>query len=427
MRPRILALCLVVAVAVACGGDNGSPTATPPPTATTDPVNATALPPTIPGGAIVTPAPPSTACGQPPAVANPDLAEIEGRIAYSCDGQIWTVAPDGSDALRLTEPQQIDWQDVRLYRVPEDQPPTADEQRQYEMLMDISPRWISEDRIVFASIRDGLRLSAAADPDRPRPYVGAKELYVIDADGSNEERLTEYNLTEGSYRWEGGAGPTDFGPAVECLGVNFCFAGLLSITPTGGSEQLLAVTITEIRFSECCFFAAGLRMEDEGERVLVPGNSVFPVEANEEVRLLEWHGLGDIGLAHIVTRDGENFEHHELRFGDPDVRTLATAGPDEEFAVVYDPALSKDSGEVAYCAYRNLRGPASLLVVSTAGGEAPREVLTGLATGCSAPRWSPDGRHLVVSINNLVTVIDATTGETTPITTGITPDWGGPR
>ncbi len=116
--------------------------------------------------------------------ALPGLADAPGRIAFVCEGQIWTMRPDGSDHVQVTQPTAIDYEHVRPNRVPVEQPLTEQEILELERRMNTSPVWHPDGDIIFASIRDTLALSAASTDEEPRPFVGASELHEVNADGS---------------------------------------------------------------------------------------------------------------------------------------------------------------------------------------------------------------------------------------------------
>ena len=132
-----------------------------------------------------------------------------------------------------------------------DAPPTTQERADLEAQMNSAPLRRSDGSIVFASIRDTLQLSADASTGKPRPFVGASELYVVNADGTGEQRITQFNFTPGSYHSPYSA----FEPAV-CVDPNFCFAGLVNLQPFAArsTDLQIAVRVGEIRFSECCSF-----------------------------------------------------------------------------------------------------------------------------------------------------------------------------
>ncbi len=327
----LLTLALLAAATFACSstkpdGDAAPAVQSPTPAAAQVPPAqptlvslATAVPPTQPPlGATATAAPPGrsppsdTRCGQsllspgdPQATA---LQSLPGRIVFICRGQVWTMLPDGSQQKRITAYQTIDWDHVRLDRVPEYEPPKPGEREALENAMNSSPRWLAGGRIVFASIRDLLRLSAASPETAPRQFVGATELYTINPDGRGEFRVTDFNLKPGSYTGRFGFDPSN------CAGPNFCHAGLLNVEPygTARTQDLIAAGVVEIRFSECCFYSSVVKVNAGGVELLP---SIDPIAAllPESIYGVDWSADDKSLLLTIGTYDSTNRFATDLR------------------------------------------------------------------------------------------------------------------
>jgi hypothetical protein len=254
----VAGLVLLVAAGSACGNSGGDTDEEPTTTAEGTPDSEDGR------GTTPTTTPVASPCSDP-ALAEAalaallGLADAPGRIAYICEGQVWTMRPDGSDHRRLTAETQIDYNLVRLYRVPEDEPPSPQEVQDLKEQMNSWPRWLPDGRVVFASIRDTLVLSTTAEAGTRRPFVGASELYVVNSDGTGLDRQTDYNLTARSYP------SATFDPAA-CDTPESCFAGLVALEPQAASSAgvTVAVGVVEIRFSECCGLTALLGLEDGG-------------------------------------------------------------------------------------------------------------------------------------------------------------------
>ncbi len=344
------------------------------------------------------------------------MAALEGHIVFTCDGQIWTARPDGTGQTQLTHPVAIDWDRVTLFRVPESKPPSAEERAGFEAQMNSSPRWLSDGRIAFASIRDTLQLSAAAPADAPRRFVGASELYVVNGDGTGEQRVTDYNLTPGSYKSSHGE---VFDPAMDCLGPNFCFAGLLTIRPLSAhhAEPLLTVRNIEIRFSECC---SNIVTVDLAGNISALPDILGPTP---EVRLLDLDWSGDDRPMLVTVLKGETI-------GSQVVEARLYAGGTYTTlpqVVAGNMSLSPDATQVAYC---NRPAPSDpwTLGVYTVGEDSARTLATFAVeppTSSCDPRWSPDGTHLVVADGQgRILVVDVATGGAVPVAAGAEPDWG---
>ena len=428
-------LILPLLLLLACSGDDGeeepttvTTTGGPAPTTAVPPTSAveasptivlTPVPPTTSPSATATASPGATGCGEAILGANDpariSLSELTGSLVFACEGQIWTAQSDGTGQMRLTQPEVIDWDGVRLYRVPEGNPPSRQERAELEEQMNSSPRWLADGRVVFASIRDTLRLSAAAPSNAPRPFVGATELYAINGDGTGEQRLTDYNLTPGSYM----SPFSDFSPS-ECLFPDFCFAGLLTITPFSAAnrELLVAVQIVEVRFSECCFLFGLLDISGAAANLTLDRFDDTPAR---DVVGWDWSADDRAALSTLRILDPANQYRTEFH--------LAPAGQSRSLpAYVNAGSLSPDATMVAYCSLENDgRGPWAVQVapVSDEDSRVLFSTESNLATRSCQPRWSPDGSHLVLNDSEgQVIIINVETGDTTPVASGVTPDWG---
>ncbi len=339
---------------------------------------------------------------------------------------------DGKAHSRVTEPTEIDYGQVTLFRVPEDQPPTEQEIFDLDQRMNSSPTWSPTGEIIFASIRDTLALSAAAVQDQRRPFVNANELYAIEPDGSGLRRITEYNIAPGSFNETGP--PRPFEPA-ECESPDFCFAGLvitapLTVSPDGAQ---IAVTVSEIRFSECCGFTALLDKATgelaelrigtgEPEGGYAYGFAWAPDGAEGVTYLWRGNPLGDPYVEELAVRElSSGLETLLVRAGDDD--PLTGLGP---------PAWSPTDDRIAFCARSasTFAAPYTIYITAVEGGESePLLALqpTGIpnAKGRCEPDWSPDGRFIVVSDGaGGILVIDAVTGASAVVARGTQPAWG---
>lgn len=403
----------------ACGDDSGTPPAT-----VETPVPATETPADVPAT--------EGDCEDASLTEDareqlPGIEAAGGRIAFVCEGQIWTMRPDGSDHLRVTEATSVDYDRVRLFRVPEDEPPTEEERQDLESQMNARPLWIPDGRIVFASIRDTLALSTGADPETPRPFVHASELYLVNEDGSGLQRLTDYNLRLGSYPL------SSFEPAA--CDPNLCFAGLLTLRPQAASPNgdQIAVGVTETRFSECCGFAAVLDLNTGAiEKVaLVPAGP----EGGAVLRM-SWSPAGDQAVVHYFRGSplgsGPYFEELAIRdlAGDSESPVIRFGRGEPLSSGIGGMTWSPARDQIAFCARTSFDEPMTVYVMDASGGEpsALQEVPSpeGTVGSLCSPSWSPTGQFVaVVFEGGQILVLDVATGAAAEIARGSQPAWSG--
>jgi Tol biopolymer transport system component len=299
--------------------------------------------------------------------------------------------------------------------------------------MNASPRWLADGRVVFTSIRDTLRLSADAETANPRPFVGASEIYVVNSDGTAEQRVTDFNLRAGSY-------PGAFRPAEACRAPGFCFAGYISLTPMAAARRTntVAVGVVEIRFSECCSYTDLLRFAD-GLARLEQATTLIPGVRREGIRSIDWSG-NDQRLLTAVDSDADmNVPNNELWLYDAaDHRVVGKSSQAQDSGSFTSAALSPDGTQAVYCTLRG-SGPESswaIMAVRLPGGEprvvkelpirAPATAGVSVFTDEAAclPRWSGDGSYVVVgAATEQIWFVEVATGRTFVVARGSQPDW----
>lgn len=355
----------------------------------------------------------------------PGLGDAQGRIAFLCRGEIWTMRPDGSDQQQVTKLPAIDWPNVHLNRDPANQPPSPIEIRKMARGVDQRPRWLPDGGIVFSSERDTSQLSASSPPDQPRLFHGASELYRINADGSDLTRLTDYNFTPGAY-------PFGFDPTQKCLGPHFCHAGLLAITPQSvGPDGSIVVALFEFHFSGCCLLIAVYGKDGSLSQIDVSpddteGGKVFGFAYAPD---------GDRALVYLFrasSAGGSHVEEFDIRNLSSGIDTpLLRAGVGEALeGTLSVPAWSPADDRIAFCGQSQPAQPHILYLMDAGGGDP--KALTSLDTSSAAqsylpciPSWSPDGRFIALdSTDRSVVIVDTETGASADIAIGGQPSWG---
>lgn len=362
----------------------------------------------------------------------PDLARAPGRIAFVCDGQIWTMRPDGSDHQPVTRPTPIDYSQVKSGRGPLGplgQPPGPDEIAGYEQQMNTAPRWLGNDTIVFSSIRDTLTLRPNT-PNGSEFFMSASEVYAARADGSGLERLTGYNLTTDGY-------PGACRPAWGC-GRDGYFMGRIGIAPiaTSPDGRQIAIGIAEIRQTDCCSDVAILDLRT---------NRFTRLEHSTGRRTYETLGTfvwSPEGRRAAVIRNLRDDFWEGPFLWELAVRDLATgretaiyaAGTGTAFGWLAAPAWSPHGDKIAICGYMTPTREAAVPIVLVADLRHNTVATAGLPHDlnpthgyqpCNAT-WSPDGRYLAVAYrSDGIHVFDYVSGHSATIARGRSPAWSG--
>jgi len=284
-----------------------------------------------------------------PSSANSTPAQAGGKIAYDSDvagpRDVWVMNPGGSGKRRLT-------------RGPGDS---------------LHPSWSPDGRrIVFARSR-------AAGVSAGKRQPAGSDLYVMDADGRRQRRLTNDHATEAEPTWSPDGSSIAFvrgscEPTCDIYVVRSDGTGEHRLTRTGASgSPTWSPDGTRIAFTSVHgadrFDIYAINVDGTGVRNLtsnLPGNSVYPSWSPDgQTLVFSYHALCEdciLTLAFIGT-DGSH-----VRYVD-----TGTCCPSE-------PAWSPDGKQIVFQNQQTLR------VIDAAGGSSSRIAFSG---NNHNPSWKP--------------------------------------
>jgi len=313
----ITTVMIVLTLVAGCG--KAEPTATPvPPTATPVPPTATPVPPTatsVPPTA--TPVPPTVtpvsepSPAAPPTPLPPITGSTGGVIAFYSErdgnAEIFIMNPDGSDQRRLT----------------------------FNQFEDSSPAWSPDgSQIAFISDRD--------DPQAGECFPNCLfQIYVINADGSDEHKLVETEFTTHHPDWHPDGTKLSFD-------TEFNLQGDIYVVNADGSDQRLLI--------EDGFWAD---WSPDGTQIALASNR----DGNVEI--------------YLADTDGSN------------QRRLTDSPAWELF-----PAWSPDGVQVAFFSMEVGQRKQDIYVMNADGADV-RQLTDRPHTVDENPAWSPDGARIV--------------------------------
>jgi TolB protein len=316
------------------------------------------------------------ACGQE--AQSPQSGRGPGEIVFTVNtggwGEIWVMNADGGERRRLT----------------------GHAPRGADASGDTGPSWSpTGDRIAYVGTGDSLD-----------EQLDDQELYVMDVDGGNVQRLTSNHDADWSPSW----------------------------SPDG--KQIL--------------FARGRHLGEAGSETSL---YVMNADGSDERLLLRGPRRSPPSFLTGPTwsPDGKQIAFTRIDYSenDMDVSVYVMGIDDKDVVKVADtagePAWSPDGKSIAFVSYRDRLGetcfhdcaPSTEIYVSDADGENPRR-LTRSEADDTSPAWSPDGKRIAFVSDrsnrneheNEIYVIDADGGDPVRLTRNsvwdLDPDWSGP-
>lgn len=262
---------------------------------------------------------------------------------------------------------------------------------------------------------------------------GNKDIYVIDADGENLQRLTYYDHLTESPTWS---------PDGERIAFSSYKTGvprIYEVDRFGGNERMVPalrgegdyITPTYHPDGQTIAFAVLGSQSQSG---------IFTYNLDQDCCLSFLSGGPWYDLSPTYSHDGRWLAFNTLRFGDavPQVMMMPAEGGSAETLSPYAygsggfyaaPDWSPHGELVAFHGRIDRRGRYHILVANLEDGGRVLRQLTSEGNN-EAPSWAPDGRHLVFvgerSWGFGLMVADVTTGRIRPLLSGRRvdlPDW----
>ncbi|MEM7416405.1 MAG: hypothetical protein AAF389_12955 [Gemmatimonadota bacterium] len=264
--------------------------------------------------------------------------------------------------------------------------------------------------------------------------AGNKDIYVIDADGENLTRLTNYNDLTESPTWSPDGQKVAFSSYKE-LGV----PRIYEVDRFGNNERM----IPELR-GKGDYITPTYHPDGKTLAFTVNGSSsqsgVFTYNLEDECCLSFLSGGPWYDVGPTYSGDGRWMSFMTMRFGDhvPQVMIMPAEGGTAETLSPYEyggggfyagPDWSPHGDLVAFHGRVDRRGRYHILVANLEdGGRVLRQLTT--EGNNEAPSWAPDGRHVVFvgerSWGFGLMIADVTTGEIRTLLGGRRvdlPDW----
>ena len=276
---------------------------------------------------------------------------------------------------------------------------------------------ISDQVVTWVTGEPGAAASRIAFAMQPFGNPTGKELYVVDSDGENLERLTWDENIAISPAWSPEA------DRVAYVSYKSGIPRIYELDVETGSERTFAVDEDAQQITPA--YHPGGREMAYG----VVGVGIFSYDVQDECCLEQLTGGQAQNIQPVYSHDGESivFVSNRLGVSTPQVYVMAADGSDPELLSPYrfgrggyfaDPDWSPLAGRVAFAggiARRRVANRYQIFVADIRTGDSRLIQLTSEGNN-EDPSWAPDGRHIVFagerSNGHGVFVVDSATGRT---------------
>ncbi len=247
---------------------------------------------------------------------------------------------------------------------------------------------------------------------------GSKELYVIDYDGENVQRLTNDGSIALSPTW------SPDGSRIAYMSYRSGAPYLYERDLVTGRDRLL---------SDRDGLNATPAYSPNGQTIAfatsVAGNTEIATLDRERNCCLEQHTQGRRfdSLSPSYSPDGRQFVFESNRLGEPHIYVMPVGGGEPRLISDYtygvrgyntSPDWAPEGQKIAY--HSRIGGIPQIMVVDISRGE--RRLLTNEGTN-EDPSWGPDGRHLVMSSRDRdgggLFILDTVSGRIRPLLRGV--------
>jgi TolB protein len=293
---------------------------------------------------------------------------------------------------------------------------------------------VSDQIVVWITGEPGMAASRIAFSIRSTDREGRsiQEIYTVDSDGENLQRVTSY-------------GDLTLGPAWSPDGRKLAFTSYKNGTPRLYELDLVTRQDRELPIQRSGdVFSPAYHPDGERLAFAVAGrgqSGIFSLDVSQDCCLVHMSGGRYNDLSPTFSPDGRQMAFNSNRLGTatPQIYVMPTSGGDAELISPYQygqggyytsPDWSPTADRVAFHG-RIRRGRYQILVAEVADRGRRLRQLTWEGNN-EDPSWAPDGRHLVFvgerSWGYGLFVVDGASGKIRPLVTGRNvriPEWSG--